>query len=288
MTRRARLLTLGSLVAGIVALVVLLRPRDDAPAPRPPLPEPASTPARESSAPARIPELPPATHGPAPWVMQGSEPPASGPEKLQWLRVRLAHTQAGIALVQDQLTALRSVGNPSAEQRELLASVPERLRELEEKARQQADEIENFDVNAPAETRDPPARSGPPVKVSSALGLKQEQWRALAAQHFGPERTISQATFEELGRYLADAKDTLAKLTVPAGATINVQEAFLPVLDALMQRESTTDLAETQKLVQFRWEEFLKSVRALGSDSNRARQKSAELELIRAIRSRRN
>jgi hypothetical protein len=278
MTHRARLLTLGSLVAGIVALLVVLRPRDDAPAPRPSLPEPASTRAREPSAPAR-----------APWVMQGSEPPASGPEKLQWLRVRLAHTQAGIALVQDQLTALRSVANPTAEQRELLAAVPKRLRELEEKAKQQADEIENFDVNAPAETRDPPARSGPPIKVSTALSLKHEQWSALAARHLGSERTISQATFEELGRYLADAKDTLARLSVPAGATTNVQEAFLPVLDALMRRESTNDPAEAQKLVLFRWEEFLKSVRALGpKDSNQARQKSAELELIRAIRSRRN
>jgi hypothetical protein len=193
------------------------------------------------------------------------EPPASGPAKLQWLRIKLGHTYAAMTLVQSQQKALRALPNPSAAQREVMDSLPKHLQELEQQAKEQEDEIEGFDVDAPPQVVDPYPRIGPPTKVSTALSLTHEQWNKLFSLHLGPSVTLSDTAYEALDRYLKDMRGTLAALHIPGGLAARAQELFLPVVDALVQRETTRDRVEAEKVLAARWDEFILQVRALGT-----------------------
>jgi hypothetical protein len=181
------------------------------------------------------------------------------------MRVELGSTNAAITLVEDQIEALRSVANPTREQREALERAPEHLRELVEKAARQQREIDAFDVNAPAPPNEPHPRTGPPMKLAAALTLKQEEWALLASEHFSPNARVSDSTLRRLEKQLSDARDVLTSVEIPSGLVPKAQEEFLPVLDALMQAETAKDPAAAEKLVAVRWKDFVAHIRALAA-----------------------
>jgi hypothetical protein len=260
MTRRTRHVSIGVLSLGIVALLAAWWQRGD-PADRS---SARQLPAHSGAKPALPLPAALAPHEPV-RVAVPDEPPKSGPERLEWLRMNLGHTYASITLVQEQLKFLRGLSNPNDVQRDALERVQKRLQELREQARRQQDELEHFDVSAPPEVDDH-ARIGAPIKVSTALSMKRDQWNAIATRYLGPQKTISDATFETLQRELLDAEDELAALRIPAGASTKVQEEFMLVVDALIQAETLRDRSEAQKLLAARWREFLIRARGLSSD----------------------
>jgi hypothetical protein len=271
MNRPAVLIAAVSIAAGVVAVFVARAGHDDrAPAPQ------ASAAAPEAP---RPPDNPHEPRLQAPSLGQepshasvdiaGPEgPPTSGPGKLQYMRVGLGSTNAALTLVEDQIAALRSVANPTPEQREALTRADEHLRELVEKAAQQQRDIDAFDVKAPPPPNDPHPRTGPPVKLSAALSLKREEWTLLASQHFSPNTRVSDATLRRLEKQLSDARDFLASMEIPEGLAPKAQEEFLPVLDALMQSETAKDRTAAEQLIATRWKDFVAHIRALAGGAH--------------------
>jgi hypothetical protein len=270
MNRPAVLIAALSIAAGVVAVFVARAQHDN------PVPGPGAS-ATATHAP-RLPEGPhelPA-HDPSPSppqelphdlaeIMGPDGPPASGPGKLQYMRIQLGSTNAALTLVEDQIAALRSLTNPTREQREALTHADEQLKELVEKAARQQRDIDAFDVHAPPPRNDSHPRTGTPMKLTAALSLKQEEWTLLASQHFSPNARVSTAALRRLDRQLADARDFLASVEIPSGLASKAQEEFLPVLDAVMQGETTTDRTAAEQLIAARWKEFVAHIRALAA-----------------------
>ena len=268
MNRPAVLIAAVSIAAGVVAVFVARAGRDD----RTAVPQASAT-ALEA------PKAPDSPHEPPPhaesvgqelsrdWldIMGTDGPPTSGPGKLQYMRVALGSTNAALTLVEDQITALRSLANPTREQREALTHADEHLRELVEKAAQQQRDIDAFDVNAPPPLNDPHPRTGPAVKLSAVLTLKQEEWTLLASQHFAPNARISDATLRRLEKQLSDARDLLSSVEIPSGLAPKAREEFLPVLDALVQSETAKDRTAAEQLIAARWKEFVAHIRAVAA-----------------------
>src|ERR1041385_2422587 len=72
---------------------------------------PAVSPAAREHAEAVAPE------NPFTWMEPSGDPPKSGPERLEWLRLQFGHTNAALTLVDYQIQFLGELASPTAEKK---------------------------------------------------------------------------------------------------------------------------------------------------------------------------